>query len=325
MSIKETELGVFERPDKIVVIGDLHADYLSTIEVLKLAKVIELKGTRWVWAGTPGTIVVQLGDQVDGKSRDGGKDEDSDLRILKLFDYLDAQAQKSGSRVLSLMGNHELMAVRSYLDLDAGLAYAAKRSITSFGGPKKRAAAFRPGAEWGTYMSQHRYAVLKVGPFLFVHGNVVPEIADRFTIPQINQMVKSYLAGRLPWSRDLEMLLDDGTSLLWDRTLAGRHVDVTKFDHVLSKWQCKAIAVGHSPVDHITMRCVNKVWLCDTGISKAISGSASLISRCQVLDIVFRPNNKIVMSPLQAVAPGTRNADKQRGPTSHTSLVATLR
>ena len=293
MTVTELEMGIFQTPKRIVCIGDLHSDYASTIEVLKLGKLIKLKGTRWVWAGIPGTIVVQLGDQLDGKNREGGPDEEGDLRILKFLDFLDGQAKKQGSRVLSLIGNHEMMSVRAYLDPVNGLAYAGKKSIQSFGGLVQRAAAFQPGAEWAVYLSKHRYTVLKVGPFIFVHGGISPKIADKFTIPEINRMTKEYMAGRLPWNKDLKMLLDDSNSLLWDRSWASSHVDCAKVDHVLSKWNGKAIASGHSPQEQITQKCGNKIWLADTGISKAISGSSSSISRCQILEIIFLPNKKV--------------------------------
>ena len=304
MTITELEMGIFQTPKRIVVIGDLHSDYASTIEVLKLGKLIKLKGTRWIWAGTPGTVVVQLGDVLDGRNREGGKDEESDIRLLKFLDFLDSQAIKQGSRVLSLIGNHEMMSVRAYLDPESGLAYAGKKSIQSFGGLEQRAAAFRPGAEWAVYLSKHRYTVLKVGPFIFVHGGISPKIADRFTIPEINKMTKEYLAGNLPWNKDLKMLLDDSNSLLWDRSWASDHVDCTKLDHVLSKYNGKAALFGHTPHDRITQRCGNRLWACDTGLSKAISGSNSSISRCQLVEITFLPNKKVSITP-RSVDPTT--------------------
>ena len=297
MTITESEMGIFATPKRIVCMGDCHADYSSTIEVLKLGKLITLKGTRWVWCGSPGTVVVQVGDIVDGRNRENGPDENSDLRLLKLFDYLDEQAKKTGSRVLSLIGNHEMMSVRAYLDPENGLAYAGQKSIDSFGGLLQRAAAFKPGAEWAVYLSKHRYAVLKIGPFIFVHGGISPKIADKFTIPQINKMTKEYMAGRLPWNKDLKMLLDDSNSLLWDRSWAAAHVDCKKVDYVLSRWNGKACCVGHCPQEQITQKCGNKLWLCDVGISKAISGSNSSISRCQILEIVFLPNKKVRFTP----------------------------
>lgn len=46
------------------------------------------------------------------------------------------------------------------------------------------------------YMANHRYAVLKIGPFLAVHCAVLPHIADKYTIPQINQLQRDFLTGK---------------------------------------------------------------------------------------------------------------------------------
>jgi hypothetical protein len=110
-------------------------------------------------------------------------------------------------------------------------------------------------------------------------------------------MTKEYMAGRLPWNKDLKMLLDDSNSLLWDRSWASSHVDCAKVDHVLSKWNGKAFFHGHTPVERISQKCGNKLWNCDSGVSKAISGSNSSISRCQLVDITFLPNKKVSITP----------------------------
>lgn len=171
----------------------------AVIETLKLAKVIELHGSRWVWSGAPGTVFVQLGDQTDRLSRDeDGGDEDSEVKCVKFYDYLDAQAKRNGSRVLSITGNHCWLAYRAYNDPVNGLAYVSPKGLAHFGGPEGRIAAFRPGGEMAMYMANHRYAVLKIGPFLVVHGAVLPHIPDKYTIPQINQLQRDFLTGKTP-------------------------------------------------------------------------------------------------------------------------------
>ncbi|CAK0766706.1 hypothetical protein CVIRNUC_003386 [Coccomyxa viridis] len=301
------ETGLFPTPKRIVVIGDLHGDWASTLETYKLASLIALHGKRWVWCGSPGTVVVQLGDQIDRKSRDEtGGDEDSEFRILKFHESLDSQARRTGSRVLSLLGNHCIQNVRAYLNPESGLAYVSPKGLAHFGGAVQRAQAFKPGNEWANYLAEHRFTVLKVGPFLFVHGGVTPKIVDKYTIPQINAMVREYLRGRLPWNANLQGLLESNDSLLWNRSLAGPRPNVQKLDHCLQKWNCKAVMIGHTPVEKISTPdgpCRNKIWRVDSGISRAISGGNAPISRCQALDITFLPQNKVRMIPLQAGCP----------------------
>ena len=106
------------------MLGDLHGDYVATIKSLKLAGVIPLNTSYCAdpeeieWIGYD-THVVQAGDQVDRcrpswyrdvcADDNTYKDEGSDLKIMRLLDNLNLEAQKMGGAVISILGNHELM------------------------------------------------------------------------------------------------------------------------------------------------------------------------------------------------------------------------
>lgn len=289
-----TKYGVFPAVKRIVAIGDLHGDWSQTIRSLQLAKVIKLNGTRWIWCGGT-TYIVQLGDQIDRKSReDASTDEDSEIKIMKFLDCLDAQAIKDGGRVLSLAGNHE------QLQTKAQFHYVSPKGLAHFGGEKEREKAFRPGGEMALYMAKHRYAVLKVGPFIFAHGSVVPKIADKWDIPKINQMLRDYLTGDLKWNRDLNELFEGNDSILWNRSQAGPRPCSEKLDLVLKKWNGKALILGHTPQeDGITSGCDNKVWRVDVGLSAAIMGSKDKADRVQVLEITQNAKKQAAMKILK--------------------------
>ena len=116
---------------RIIVIGDLHGDMDATIRSLLVANVIKIdiiKGKvrtvkKIVWTGGS-TIVVQLGDQIDRKNRtDARNDENSEMRIIKLFDCLNRAARKSGGAVYSILGNHELMNVAGDFSYVSSIVY----------------------------------------------------------------------------------------------------------------------------------------------------------------------------------------------------------
>ena len=286
--------GIFSAVKRIIAIGDVHGDYQQTIRSLQLAKVIKLNGSRWVWCGGQ-TYIIQLGDQIDRKARDEAtNDEDSEIKIMKFFDYLDTQAQKDGGRVLSIIGNHES------INVSAQFQYVSPKGLAHFGGAAKREEAFKPGGEMAKYMSEHRYAVIKVGAFIFVHGGATPRIVDKYTIPQVNKLCKDYLAGKIPKNREINELFENNESLLWTRWLAGPRPNCEKLDHVLKKWNGRVMVIGHTPQEEgITSACNNKVWRVDVGLSAAILGSADKAKRVQVLEITQNSNKEAKVIPLK--------------------------
>lgn len=103
---------------RIIVLGDIHGDWLALKSSLKLAGVTNHYNE---WIGGQ-THVVQVGDMVDRSSRIGqsqthagngieSNDEKSEKKILHHLLNLKAQARKAGGDVHMLLGNHELMNV----------------------------------------------------------------------------------------------------------------------------------------------------------------------------------------------------------------------
>lgn len=81
----------------IFAIGDCHGDLKSTLRILKMAKIVN-KQRNWI---ANNSILVQTGDIVDR-----GPDT---IALYKLFQSLAEQAERAGGRVVSLLGNHEIM------------------------------------------------------------------------------------------------------------------------------------------------------------------------------------------------------------------------
>ena len=103
--------------NRIIAIGDIHADYDIFIELLKMAKVINNKLD---WIGKK-TYVLQLGDTLDGKRPNISIDKNflntpSEIAINRFILSLDRKAKKEGGRVISLLGNHELFPYYFYND-----------------------------------------------------------------------------------------------------------------------------------------------------------------------------------------------------------------
>jgi hypothetical protein len=148
----ENKNHIFPQQKRVIVIGDIHGDFNVAINCLVLSKCIEdieipenksvsemnkfFSKLKWIGGNT---YVVQLGDQIDrvrpqkwdsnDVTRDlAHKDEGSTLEIFYLFYYLDKLARMEGSngRVLSIIGNHEIM------NIEGDFRYVSLQEFKSF-------------------------------------------------------------------------------------------------------------------------------------------------------------------------------------------------
>ena len=295
--------------ERIIVLGDIHGDYELAKKMLKIAKVINVDNNNIIsWIGGK-TIVVQVGDQIDRcRPVDSGKfdcsnpavtlfDEDSDVKILKLFTDLDIDARKSGGMVISLIGNHELMNTQGYL------SYVSHKGIKGFdnyidsknpdkkfkNGKSARKYAFQPGNEYGMYLGCTRVPSVIIGSNIFVHGGIINQIMDHLDIKgkedieNINIGVKKWLMGIID-SNDVSNILNvpSEKSLFWTRILGNIEPDKkydeekcsSNIDKVLNILKVNNIIIGHTPQsfqfnDGINSTCGNHVWRVDNGSSMA--------------------------------------------------------
>jgi hypothetical protein len=113
---------------RIVAVGDVHGDVAAFKEILVEAGVLEATGA---WVGGE-TVLVQVGDLIDrGPSARG---------TLDFVMELEQAAAKHGGRVVSLLGNHEVMNLTGDLRYVTPANYA---EFTDAGSEKRRADAWR--------------------------------------------------------------------------------------------------------------------------------------------------------------------------------------
>lgn len=290
---------------RIIVLGDIHGDYELAINMLKIAKVIDDNNN---WIGSD-TYVVQVGDQID-RCRPGPgescnmdityEDEASDIKILKLFTDLHHQAIKQGGKVISLLGNHELM------NVDGDMSYVSKKGVEEFidysqhkidkskqnsdfdTGLTARKNAFKAGKEYGKFLGCTRLSAVIIGSNLFVHGGMINNImkylriANRSDLENIDIMVRKWLLGLINREYIAHIVNSSNDSMFWNRILGKIPHNVSTdnvqclsyIDDVLKTLQVGSIIVGHTPQsflnnDGINSVCDNKIWRVDNGSSKA--------------------------------------------------------
>ena len=264
----------FPAPRRLVAIGDLHGDLEATRRALRLAGAVD---ERDAWVGGD-LVLVQTGDQLDR-----GDDEPE---ILDLFDRLARDAAAAGGAVHVLNGNHEFLNVRGdvrYVTLD-GFADFLDEPMPglSGAGPAKvvaavlaRIKAFRPGGPMALRLAK-RNVVVVVGDTVFVHGGVLPEVAE-YGVERLNQETREWLRGERGGPPDL--LLDrDGP--VWSRHYSKDtdEEDCRLLAETLAKLGASRMVVGHTvQKDRVTSGCDGRVWRIDTGMSRHYGGVPSAL------------------------------------------------
>ena len=255
--------GVISAKKRIIVIGDLHADYIKTKNLFLKLKLIDDK-ENWI-ANPPETTVVQLGDQVDGGGRGLGESF-GELDLINFMEDLHLKAKKRGGGVYSLIGNHEIM------NMIGDFKYASHKDINIQGGLQKRKEIFMAGNELFNKLSCTRNVVLKIGDFVFAHAGVLPEHLtesnrDNF-ITKINNLMRLFLQGvKSPDDPEIQKYFLSHSGIIWNRDYGSNNPRCDKFNKISKMLNVGHMIVGHTIQDNINSKCDNKLWRVDVGIS----------------------------------------------------------
>jgi len=296
--------------DRIIAIGDVHGDMKLVIDSLVISKVIipvknktnslASKGTipvklsnktyNYSWVGGK-TIVVQIGDQndscrpVNGLCDNVKDDTPDDIPIFEFFTKLNELASKSGGRVYSLIGNHEIMTVQG------DTKYTSNANLNVFNSVEERKNAFANGNQYANLLGCTRQSVLIIGDFLFIHAGINKYFLENFRgrdkLQKLNKLVKNWLLKKLDELQKMGMEDDTLNNLLnnadnspfWNRILGQLPAHLPYSDPqckelvapILEAYKIKGMVIGHTPqiVDGINGTCGNKLFRIDVGASRA--------------------------------------------------------
>ncbi|KAK7395691.1 hypothetical protein VNO78_16257 [Psophocarpus tetragonolobus] len=281
-------------PHRLVAIGDLHGDLKKSKDALRLAGLIDA-ADRYV--GGEATVV-QVGDVLDR-----GGDE---LKILYFLEKLKREAARSGGRIITMNGNHEIM------NVEGDFRFATKRGVEEFkvwwewyrigneiktlchglekpsnpmeglpssfrgvreefhDGFRARVAALRPNGPIAKRFLSQNVTVLVVGDSIFVHGGLLPQHSSH-GLEKINEEVRDWVngsTGRLPPEH-----CRGADGVVWVRkfSLGGEgDCDCSALEHVLSTVPgVKRMVMGHTiQTVGINGVCDDKAIRIDVGLSK---------------------------------------------------------
>lgn len=260
-------------PSRIVVVPDVHQDLQKAKRCLLLAGVVNKNGT---WVGGS-TVVVQVGDQVDGAPRVRTAkperhvchaDLARDVAVLTYFNDMHRKAQNKGGAVYSLIGNHELMNVMGSFD------YANTYGCEAC--ERERRKAFAPGGTAAVLLATTRVVCLKIGRIIFVHAGVVPRHARALDIPRLNRVMTETFLGNPVNKTDKNyfdsMCVDFDGVLTHRYYMPGAQIPAGEAREALAALEADHMVIGHNAHGGGVTALYDGqlVFVCDPGISKSV-------------------------------------------------------
>jgi hypothetical protein len=186
-------------------------------------------------------------------------------------------ASKYGGAVYSLMGNHEFM------NVTGDMSYVSHKNLKHLSnyktfdgniikdGKEARKFIFSPGNEIANFLACTRKVALIIGSNLFVHAGIIPLIANKYKVDDINTIMSLFLLNQIN-NPDLfsDLFINGSTSPLWTR-MFGLKIDncVEVLQPLKDIYNVNRIYVGHTPQVNtgIASQCDNRVWMTDVGMS----------------------------------------------------------
>ncbi len=202
--------------DSLVAIGDVHGDFDDFVAILQHLGLID-KQNHWTGAKT---TFVQVGDLLDR----GPKPRE----VMDLMMALEKEAGQAGGRVVSLLGNHEMMNMMGDLRYVTPVNYASfadsnseKRQKSAYDeyvkwrnkhaaliaelsqpmelteaewmarhplGFVEQREAFSPKGEYGKWLRGHN-ALAQIGEEIFLHGGIHPDLA-KMKVDALNSRIR---------------------------------------------------------------------------------------------------------------------------------------
>ncbi|MCK5035865.1 MAG: metallophosphoesterase, partial [Candidatus Sabulitectum sp.] len=256
VAVSHSEQCVWNGVGRVVAVGDVHGDLGQFVRILQGAGLVD-GDLNWIGGKTH---LVQVGDVLDR-----GPDSKA---IMNLLMSLELQAPMDGGYVHFLLGNHEVMLMKT------DLRYVHQGEILSYGGLKEMVRALRPDGEYGSWLAGHN-AAIRINNALFVHAGISEDYAS-VPVDSINELVRSEIARG--WTEPSGIL--SGSGPVWFRGLAvDRGSAILRvLEETLETNDADFIVIGHTvSIEGIATRFSGRVVMIDTGISECYGGAAQYL------------------------------------------------
>jgi hypothetical protein len=254
--------GIYKMVEKIVVIGDIHADYEILVEVLKKAGIINDK-LEWIGGKT---YLVMIGDLVDGKARIDNWTGDSDLKVINFLNKLIKEAKRKKGDVIILLGNHEFMNIRG------NFSYSGDRGIKEMGGQLNRLKYFNNQFR---EFARKCFLAVNIGGWIFSHAGIPPEISKKYSIHKLNILLQKYLSNEMNLHEDNVFfdIISGENGILTTREFGTNNVNCKRLLSTLENLNANHMVIGHTVQNKVNEICNKKLWRVDVGLSRAFGNN----------------------------------------------------
>lgn len=280
----------YNNVEKIIALGDIHGDLNAFKNCLRKANLINIQD-RWI-GGT--THVVQVGDILDRKPRgEDNSDEDSEFIIISFILKLQIESFLNGGGYHPVIGNHEIMNIMGIFD------YVSNMGMRHFKTFDERKEYFRQGGDFCKYLACGWNPVIKINNCLFCHGGLSRSISNKYSIKEINEMMRSRLYSNKFSLHDINFqnLFIGEKSILWNRDYSNNEEENPRIlqdvKHVLEKYGCKYMIIGHTPyTEGVKIKYNGHVICIDTAMSDAFGKKRTKMERIHFIEVI---KNKILI------------------------------
>lgn len=249
-------------PDSVFVFGDAHGEFDDVLQMMSRAGLIDVQ-LRWTGGGA---TVAMLGDLLDRG--------DNVTRLLWFLYRIEREAAAAGGRVLTILGNHEVMVMSGDLRYVSSkeAAIAHRHEV-----PYPRL--FHPSSSvLGRWLAS-KPGLVRLGDLLLAHGGVSPAYLD-YSLHSFQDSLGAFISEPLLTGWHDDAFLDefarsttldsaqvtrrydfffDPQSVLWYRDLVLTDTLGAHLDRVLDHFDAAVHVVGHTPVPAIGERYGGKL------------------------------------------------------------------
>lgn len=235
-----------DMPQRLIAIGDIHGDANAIKELLIHLRLInsDLK-----WIGGSAYVVI-LGDILDRGT--------NSRFVIDLLMRLEVEAESQNGKVISLLGNHELLVLSGdysffhkkdaenyrglFTHIDSNMSYEWILKL-----------AFQKDSIYGEWINK-RPTMVRIKDKVFVHGGIESWISN-YRISDINFAVSNILKYHQGYHVSLDAYMGWVTSdsgPLWTRKLAQGKMSETFFNYYLDQaldGEINQLIVGHTRVE----------------------------------------------------------------------------
>lgn len=247
----------YSLPEKMIVISDIEGNFNAFSSFLYANEIID-ENYNWIFGN--GHLVLG-GDFVDR-----GKNV---TQVLWLIYKLEHQAKKQNGVVHFILGNHEILNFYGDHRYNRGKYIKAAQDISQLKDKKEAIKyLYSKESELGKWLAT-KNVIEKIGPYLFVHAGLSPEILDyKLNLDTINNLVRLQFSGiKNPEGKTVNFLYGS-KGPFWYRGLVLRRYKYDKIknlelEDILKYYNAKKIVIGHTPVKTISTGFNGRVIMTD--------------------------------------------------------------